>query len=263
MIEFQTTQQIREQGTVATRWFIYGPTGSGKTKRAATFPNPLFIVPANEGSHMTLLQIEQSFDFVVVGKTADGQQKMARAHMMEILDELEKRYRQSCQLYHAGKDDEARKAFPWDTLVFESLTHYGDLVLEDISRFGSQQMTQQLWGHLSTHLRAIHDRVCNWDVHVVYTALDRLDQKGEGVGAVADGGPNMTGAMAKKLPSACDVIAYCEVIAPLKAGQAPIFRTHFQRCRQFDARARFDFPAHVDNFDFAELAPLTVPKFGA
>lgn len=256
----QRTADLVEEGTPWSTWFIYGPTGSGKTRRAATFPAPLFIIPANEGSHITLLQLGSNFDFVQVGKDPATRERVpARAHMDAVLADLERRHRQMIAHENKGEHEAAAAVFPWSTIVFESLTHYCDLVQEDISRYGTVQMNQQSWGQLSTHLRTIHDRIRNLDVHVVYTALEKTDQKGEGAGSAVEGGPNMTGAMARKMPSACEVIAYCEVVPAMKPESPPIYRTYFRQHRQFAARSRFAFPAYVDNFNFADLEPYMLP----
>lgn len=253
MIQIQNTFEITEAPW--TTWFLYGATGSGKTRAAATFPRPLFIVPTNESSHTTLLQLPQSYDFVIVGRDAAGQRLPVRQHMAQILSDLEARYQQMMAAVARGDEAAAAIAFPWETVVIESLTHYCDLVVEDISKFGQQQMDQRGWGLLSTHIRTIHDRLANLDVHVVYTSLDKVEQKGDGASAAVNGKPNITGSLADKLPSACDVIAYCEM---LRVGQQQVktWRTHFTRRPPFDARARFAFPDYVDDFDFARLAPL-------
>lgn len=252
MIQIQNTGQLVLPWTT---WFLYGPTGSGKTRKAATFPRPLFIVPTNESSHTTLLQLPQTFDYVIVGRDAAGVRVPVRQHMAQILSDLETRYQQMAHALQRGDEAAADALFPWETVVIESLTHYCDLVVEDISKFGQQQMDQRGWGLLATHVRTIHDRLANLDVHVVYTSLDKVEQKGEGANAAVMGKPNITGSLADKLPSACDVIAYCEMITTGQQ-QQKVFRTHFTRRAPFDARARFAFPDYVDDFDFARLVPL-------
>ena len=51
-VEIKNTNTL--DGNLWVRWFMYGATGSGKTTAAATFPAPLFIVPKNEMSVVTL-----------------------------------------------------------------------------------------------------------------------------------------------------------------------------------------------------------------
>lgn len=242
--QLQTTETLRGQ-VPWTAWFLYGPTGTGKTTAASTFPDPLFIVPANENSFVALLEREQAYTYLTVGKDAStGASIKARQHMEEILEWLDARYRRAC----AGDE----KAFPWQTIVIESLTHYTDLVVEDLSDYGKKQMDQAKWGHLSGHLRMLHDRLRALDVHIVYTALSTVKEvKGHDASV---GLPNLTGQMAEKLPSACDVIGYCETLRAPKGEST--YRVNFRRTGPFTARSRFSrLPAFVDNFSFHDVQP--------
>jgi hypothetical protein len=268
-LEIQTSDQIQMPWTA---WFLYGDTGSGKTRVAATFPAPLFLVPANENSHLTLAQLlGQKLPYILVGKRADGTVVGVRAHYSEILTELEKRHEQMRREYtaatkaRAAGDEEkaqtheaaAAQAFPWQTIVPESLTHLGDLLVDDVGDFGRKKMDQQAWGVISTFLRTVHSRLRNMDVHVVYTSLAK-QQLGEN-GSVISGGPNIIGSLAEKLPSACDVIAYLEEIPGSgrdKNGKLnpSTFRTYFRKYQKWQVRSRFGgFPDYVDNFQFAQV----------
>lgn len=273
-LEIQSSNEIVMPWTA---WFLYGDSGSGKTRAAASFTRPLFIVPANENSQLTLAQLkEQKIDFVIVGKRADGTVVGVRAHYSEILTELEKRSQQmrakfaeATKARNAG--DEAKAAmleaeadllFPWQTIVLESLTHLGDLLVDDVSDYGRKKMDQQQWGVISTFLRTIHSRVRNLDVHMVYTALAKA-QVGE-KGEVISGGPNIIGSLAEKLPSACDVVAYLEEL-PGSGRDASgklnpsTYRVFLRKYRWWLARTRFgDFPDYMDNFNFALLEPKLV-----
>jgi len=240
---------------------IYGETGSGKTKLASTFPDPLFLVPANEGSELTLLGTD--FPFVKIGRDDNGKPMAARHHMGLVLETLETRHAKMLKCYAEASatdsDDEraaleaaAVEAFPWQTIVVESLSHYCDMLVEDLSRGGTKSMDMQAWGALGSHLRSVHARLRNFDCHVVFTALAKLVEGASG-GAVA-GKPNITGQMADKLPSACDVIGYCETMPGGTKGAPRIFRTHFEKYKQFPARSRFPgFPKFADNFTFAQV----------
>lgn len=237
--QLQSTSTLRGQ-VPWTAWFLFGATGSGKTTIAATFPDPLFLVPANENSFVTLLDHKQEYSYLTLGKDAStGEPVKARQHMEQVLDWLDARYRRAC----AGD----AQAFPWQTIVVESLTHYTDLVVEDLSDFGKKQMDQAKWGHLSGHLRMIHDRLRSLDVHIVYTALATVKEvKGHDASV---GLPNLTGQMAEKLPSACDVIGYCEALRGPKGDST--YRVNFRRTGPFQARSRFPrLPAFLDNFTF-------------
>lgn len=245
MLELQNTNEIATPWTV---WFLYGQTGAGKTTAASTFPAPLFLVPANEGSELSLRG--KALPFVRLGKRADGSVVPVRQHLSEILTDLEKRHAAMRACVQKGDEAGADAAFPWQTIVVESLTHLGDMLVEDVSQNGSRKMDQQGWGAISSFLRTLHSRLRNLDCHVVYTALAKTTESESGS---VMGGPNLIGSTAEKLPSACDVIAYCEEL-PGSKPEAPRFRAHFRKHSFWVARSRFaSFPAHLDNFTFAQV----------
>lgn len=218
-VQIKNTQEINEPWT---RWFLYGPTGSGKTTAAATFPDPLFIVPANEKSVVSLL-----------GRDIDYVEVHSRKDMGEVLAFLRDKY----AAMTAGDES----AFPWQTIVIESLSHYCELLVEDISKKGQTKMDQQAWGLLSSHLRTVHSTLSDMDVHVVYTSLEQVDDAGVGR-------PLMTGKNAIMVPSACDVIGFCEAVP---GGKRPTYRVHFQQFGRYPARSRFSgLSAHIDDFHF-------------
>lgn len=249
-MEIQNTNQI---DTPRTAWFLYGATGSGKTTAAATFPRPLLLVPSNEGSELTLRG--RDVPFVKLGKDLSGRVIPVRQHLQQIMTDLERRHAQLQAALRAGDEAAADAAFPWETIVVESLTHLGDMLVEDVSNFGQRKMDQQGWGLISTFLRTLHARLRNMDVHVVYTALSKLTESDSGS---VSGGPALIGSMADKLPSACDVIAYFEETPPLQKGDRPTYRAHFRKYKFWPARSRFAaMPDHVDNFDFAAVQQYT------
>lgn len=245
MLEIQNTNDI---ATPRTAWFFYGATGSGKTTAVATFPRPLLLVPANEGSELTLRG--NSLPFIKLGKTIDGRVIPVRQHLNQILTELEAKHTRMQAALREGDDEKADAEFPWETIALESLTHLGDMLVEDVSNYGQKKMDQQGWGAISTFLRTVHSRLRNMDVHVCYTSLAKLS---ESEGSATTGGPALIGSMAEKLPSACDVIAYFEELPGMK-DQPPIHRAFFRKYKWWPARSRFKtLPPHIDNFNFEEL----------
>lgn len=224
---------------------------SGKTTCALTFPYPLFVIPSTENS-------------IVTGRGQDVPYVEATGPMElnGILAYLEDAQRKSVQLLAAGKGDAAWAAFPYQTVVVESLSHYTDLIIEEITEGGRTKMDMPKWGVLSSHLRNVHARLSNLPVHVVYTALAEV-KEGENSGA-ATGGALMSGAMKTKLPSACDAIGYCEQTPGRATKENPNpgmnFRVHFQKYRQFAARIRAPrgvvTPPYVDDFHFDKVKGL-------
>ncbi len=268
--QIQHTQSVRNPWT---SWFVYGDTGSGKTTLAATFPSPLFIEPANENSHIALLRLtERNIPFLLVGKNSKTRQKVpVRQHMNAILSYLEDQHRAMHkqlaardQLRALGDAAAAEKAdrieqdayalFPWETVVFESMTHYVDMCVEDIRLHKKKQIMDMAgWGELGSHLMTLHHRLTNLDVHTVYTALASQSDDGRI-------GPALSGRARKTLPSACAVLAYTETI-PGNSQLAPIRRIHFEKRGEYDTRSRLpvELPAFIDNFNFAQHIE---PKLG-
>lgn len=264
-LEIQTSDNIQQPKTA---WFLYGAMGSGKTRAAASFPSPLFLIPANEGSELTLKQLtDKKIPFVRMGKRADGTVVKVRQHIDEIMSDLEKRHTQmwaglarADQMRAAGRPEEecvaaereAAALFPWETIVVESLTHLGDLLVDDVGDMGKKKMDQQGWGVISTFLRTLHSRLRNLDAHIVYTSLAKVQMDDDG-GVVA-GGPNLIGSMAEKLPSACDTVVYMEEL-PAQGKDGPVYRAFLRRYKKWHARTRFGgLPDFVDTFDFGKLS---------
>lgn len=264
-LEIQTSDAIHQPKTA---WFLYGAMGSGKTRAAASFPAPLFLIPANEGSELTLKQLtDKKVPFVRMGKRADGTVVKVRQHIDEIMGDLEKRHAQmwaglaeADKLRAAGddaaadaKERQAAALFPWETIVVESLTHLGDLLVDDVGDMGKKKMDQQGWGVISTFLRTLHSRLRNLDAHIVYTSLAKVQMDDDG-GVVA-GGPNLIGSMAEKLPSACDTVVYMEELPAQGKDGKPTYRAFFRRYKKWHARTRFGgLPDFVDNFNFGALS---------
>lgn len=216
-------RNAKEQEYPWTHWFLYGDSGTGKTTAAATFPSPLFIVPAHERSWTTLQG--RDIDFVEVDT--------ARA-MLGTLEQIEADYKKS------------PNDFPYETLVVESLTHYSDLIQDDLKR-GTSQMDQQKWGLFGEHLRTMQQRLRRLDVHVVFTALSRTETES----GVVVGGPHLPGQSSVKLPASCDVTGFCECTG---AGDKTKYVVHFRRRGHFFARSRLKtLPAKVENFNFADF----------
>lgn len=223
-----------------THWFLYGDSRSGKTKAASTFPRPVFLVPYNEQSITTLRGMDMPYyeitgmgDQANLAPIVDGS-----GSLLSALLELETEY---------FKDP---NAFPFETIVFESVSHYSDLVAEELTRGGKVFMDQQKWGQFLAHFRNVQGRLRKMQVHAVFTALAKLDKAGDDASTVS-GGPLVQGQTALKLPSACDVIGYSEEV---RAGKGSIYRIHFRKYKHFPAGSRFSgVPAVVDNFNFAEI----------
>ena len=201
-------------------WFFYGKSRAGKTTAAGTFPRPLFLVPKQEGSHMTLLG-RKDVDFVLLEGTKT---------MTEILNDLDARHSRAAALWRKGDEESLAKAdeqFPWGTIVVESITHYCDLLQEELTNGDTTQMSQWKWGKISTHLRHVQTRLRNLPVHAIFTSLDEelFEKDNEGRSILTGGRPMFPGKMTFKLPSACDCIVHFE---RKSANPNSIYTAHFE-----------------------------------
>lgn len=236
---------IQNTGNIVQPWlhiFLYGDTGSGKTTAAATMPSPLLLVPANEGSELTLRHL--NVDYMKIG-TKDGRPVDAMAHTLEILNDLEARYAR----WVAGDDT----AFPWETIALESMTHYCEMLIASLSSGGQKPMEQQSWGKLAAFFTQVHARLRKLPVHVVFTALAKVKEgKTESVGM-----PDISGSAAIRLPASCDIIGYCEELPASRGLDNPTYRIHFRKKGAYMARTRFrGIPPYLDNFHFRDIAPI-------
>lgn len=223
-----------------SQWFFHGLTRAGKTTAAATFPSPIFIVPKGEGSHIALSG--RKFDYLEVEGPVE---------MDEALGLLEGREHKAKKLAQQGKEDEAIEAFPWETVVVESLTHYADAIVEEYTRGGATMMDKRTWGQLSGHLRSVRARLGRLPVHVVFIALSKtLTNDKQEVLSIE---PSFPGSMNEKLPSACDVVVYME----RRAGKPrDSFTAHFNKCGKAVAGSRYDALTQMGSmspFDFAKV----------
>jgi hypothetical protein len=131
---------------------------------------------------------------------------------------------------------EGPDGLPGQTLVLDSLSHYADLVIEEIAAGRKNGMDQQGWGALATHFRLLQQRLRNLDLHVIYTSL--AETLTNDTGAAIGGRPRLTGAARDMLPSACDLILYLDVRDSV--GQAaPIHRAYSRPKAGYIARSRF------------------------
>jgi hypothetical protein len=191
---------------------------------AGTFPNPLFIVPSNENSATTLYEHNVPADVWTVENKHD---------MDDAIEDLVSMYESNPAV------------FPFDTIAIESLTHYGDLIVNSLTRENAVDMDQRKWGQFSSHLRTIHTKLTRLEVHLVFTSQATPNDKTGEMEAMIQGRTRLT------MPSACDAIGFCE--ASLYKGEMR-YDIHFRRHRGFPARTRYRWvPGKVTNFNFVDL----------
>jgi len=191
--------------------FIYGSSGSGKTWAAGGFPEPLFLVPKSENSILTLRGQDVLYEMIESSK-----------QVLAIIDEL---------LAIQHKDP---NKLPGQTLVMESLSHYADMLIEEISASRKGQMDQQGWGVLASHFRTLHQKLSQLDMNVVYTALAESPNPE----TQAPGRPLIQGRAREILPSACDVVGFADT----RGSRYSIWTTP---TRGYSARTRLPLPNEI------------------
>src|SRR5574341_1099406 len=137
--------RIKSAKQIKAPWvhfFLYGDTGTGKTRAASTFPMPLFFVPRGENSHLTLR-----------GRDIDYVEGDTPAELEEALDAL---------LVMNPND------LPCETIVCESMAHYIDLIIKDLTSDGKKPMDKGRWGKLGAHITRIQNKIRNLPVHCVF-----------------------------------------------------------------------------------------------
>lgn len=226
---------ISEVGTIPwLHFFFYGASRNGKTTICGTFPRPLMIMPRIENSIVTLAGQDIQYLYT------DGRNaplKNGVGGLETIISMLEREYASNPQ------------TFPFDTICLESLTHYFEQFQEELTQNNKVAMDQRGWGLLAAHMRNIQMRLRALEVHVVFTALEKLETDAAGHTL---GGPQLPGKTASMLPAACEIVGYCEA----GEGVKPVYRTHFRRYRHFLAGTRFPaVPPVIDNFTFDKIRP--------
>jgi len=235
VIPFQNSAEL--QHPTVTCCFV-GPTRSGKTQICATFPRPFFVFPANENSEETIRGV--GFPFVRVSTMGAPPTIPETTSMDAILEQLllwarQGKLRDFC-----------------DTICFESLSHYGEIVEGEIRRVHKYRDGRQVWGAYAAHFARLREVAFQLGTHIVFTALDRYQTDSDG--NIVKHQIRVSGREGELLPASCDVVGYCEQLP----SSPPRWQTHIQRCGHFQAgtRLRGMPPGLYSNFNFTEhIAP--------
>lgn len=218
-LNFRNTNDMRP---LWLRMFLMGPSRSGKTVACASFPDILQVCPPNEDSWKTLEG--RGVPYVVVG---ERDPLTVMGDMNELIDALVACYRGN----GPRGTEEIHRQFG-QTLVLESLSHYSDAVVSQLTVGGKIAPSQQTWGLLRTHMLSMRDRLFQLPMHIIFTSLEKIttDEKG----AVTSAGPRITGAAGELLPSSCDMIGITEQTSHTP----PRFQVHFRTYGHFKGGSR-------------------------
>lgn len=167
----------------------YGPSRSGKTRFAATFPRPRFLSDASERG-WTTIETMPSECFYEPDRPPEVWPVNNAQEMTEALNDCENDV-------WAGKIH---------TIVVDSLTFYGDVYFQWLLAQAVRSTPQgkaidnrALYGALAQHLATLRTRIHQWPCNVIWLALERTPDADH-----PRGGPLLTGQTAQKFPAGCD-----------------------------------------------------------
>lgn len=230
-------QNAAEYKTAWLRVFLYGPMRSGKTEQASRFPRPFLISPPNENGFQTLRG--RDVPYFVPGQIDP---LMTKREMEGLLQ----RFHYDMMALNVAADGGAAWRAKWgDTIIWDSVTHYADAVINELTverdkngnpildpitgAMQHDQSDKQTWGHLRTHLMNVRDILFRLPAHVIITTLDAVttDDKGN----VTWQGPRIPGAAGDLLPSSCEAVGYADCVH----GK---YVVHFQKVGKAEAGTR-------------------------
>lgn len=211
-------QNAAEYKQTWLRVFLYGPTRTGKTEQAARFPRPFLISPPNENGYQTVRG--RDVPYFVPGQHDPLATK-------RDMDGLLQRFHYDMTALNVARDGgEAWRAKWGDTVIWDSVTHYADAIINELTverdkngklitdpvtgALQYDQSNKQTWGHLRTHLMNVRDILFRLPAHVVITTLDATTT--DDSGNVTWQGPRIQGAAGDLLPSSCEIVGYTDCL---------------------------------------------------
>ncbi len=227
-----------EENLAAPRntYTVYGPTGSGKTTFAGTFPRPVFLSDTTESGYESLRGIADEYLFesgvrpIVIGIEKMNDMALARDVLTPFI--------QSGMI---------------KTIIKDSLTFYADLYLNYLFEIHSGAGDNlKVYGALGRHLRDLRVKWHGMGCNVVSLCLASDPSEDQ-----PNGQPLIPGKEGSKYGASCDFLLYTKR-ERFKQGQQLVdnFEVHTKPSGKFVARARRarglgDLPSPLNNIDYA------------
>jgi hypothetical protein len=165
-------------------FLVYGGSGTGKTRLAAQFPDPLFL----------------SCDTGVMGGLLSGVQFTPKQVRLNT-------YQQLLALYprlEAG----ANKDFK--TLVLDSLTSFNQMVVRDIVAPTMRETPRfDDWNLAVARMRNVINKLASFGTHLIFTATEQIVK--DELQGKTNGLPNLPGKLAQEAPAGVDIVLHLYV----------------------------------------------------
>ena len=140
---------------------VYGASGVGKTRFAATAPKPVFL--SAEAGLLSTIGVGDDVDFAEIKSLADLQ-----------------------SAYH----ELAKGGHKYETVVIDSITEINEIIKEGIEAKTGKSMQLQDWGTLAKSIRGILRNFRNLDMHVVFIAQEQNEMNDQKISKIV---PSLNG----------------------------------------------------------------------
>lgn len=165
-------------------FLFYGGSGTGKTRLAAQFPEPLFL----------------SCDTGVLGGLLSGVQFHPKQIRLTT-------YQQLLGLY-AKLEAGANKDFK--TIVVDSLTSFNQMVVRDIViPTGRETPRFDDWNLAVARMRNVINKLASFGAHLIFTATEQIIK--DELQGKTSGLPNLPGKLAQEAPAGVDIVLHFQV----------------------------------------------------
>lgn len=225
---------------------FYGRSGTGKTTIASTFPKKIILVDVQEKGTDSIIDVE-GVDVLQVQNFND----------LEMIPWMIK----------SGAAD-------YQTVVIDAISAAQTMLVDELlEETGKDQMTKQLWGHVSGRFQSLILGLRNLQAHVVFIAHDRTRSNDDEEGDVIEPevGPSLIPSVAKTLTGAVGIIGQTYIAEKVVQKGAKVKRSLEYRVRlgphpYYTTKVRnpkkFKAPAYIVNGSFEKLKAVVEGKYG-
>lgn len=218
----------KDQPQRCTATLIYGPPKVGKTTCAGTWPNPVFVVPAQERGTSSLHAAGKGVDILEVASISD---------MSEALQVVRAEY----------------EKHNWRTVVFDPWTTYTLIAEVEMREIYTGRDYRQMYGELRQHQLNVWRAMQGLPLHTVWVCHETGDT--EELGGCRT--PLAVGSAIKALMASVDINAYMtKRTKAIRTEDGEIARDDKGRPMKQEQRMLItqEFPEEVFGFDFVANA---------